>query len=122
MAASRLFVGGRPNNPMSYACVSCQLSFVARTALEFGPCNSSVGSASTPERPGLLREGPIPRMITSLDSVPVMMNPPSRMLSPVNTWARVERLVMLVAGGGGGGNGGISRVKFWFAVVPHVHT
>ena len=23
---------------------------------------------------------------------------------------------------GGGGNGGISSVKFWFAVVPHVHT
>ena len=49
----------------------------------------------------------MPRMRMSFNSVPVMMNPPSRMLSPVNTWARVEMLVMLVAGGGGGGNGGI---------------
>src|SRR6266446_10277917 len=111
MAASRLFVGrivgGRPKYRMSYSGLSCQLSFVARRALEFGPCNSSVGSASTPERLTLLREGPMPRMRMSLDSVPVMMNPPSRMLSPVNTCARVEMLVMLVAGGGSGGNGGI---------------
>src|SRR4030095_6767633 len=112
-------VGGRPNDWMSYACVSCQLSFVARRALEVGPCNSSVGSASIPEGPGLLREGPVPRMRTTLDSVPVMMNPPSRMLSPVNTWARVEMLVMLVAGWGSGGNDGIISVKFWFVGVPH---
>ena len=53
-----------------------------------------IGSTSRPGT-GVLpeaMEGPLASRMTRLSWLPVMMKPPMRMLSPVNTWARVEML------------------------------
>ena len=52
--------------------------------------NSSIGSASGLVTPPPEREGPIARSTTCLLSLPVMIMPPIKTLSPVPTFARVE--------------------------------
>src|SRR5688500_3339066 len=69
-----------------------------------GPRNSRVGSASTSlaGNPNCVREGPIPRIITCFEALPVMMNPPMPALSPRSTRRRVDRLTAWEAGVGEG--------------------
>ncbi len=52
----------------------------------------------TPTTPTFAMEGPTPRMMTRLDSFPVMMNPPIITPSPVSTLTRVEILSGCAAG------------------------
>src|SRR4051812_2002810 len=73
--------------------LSTQLSFASIRPL--GPCNSSVGLASLSANG---REVPIPRTITFFGSVPVIIKPPIRTLSPVSTRKRVEMLARVVTG------------------------
>src|SRR5471030_1905479 len=95
MADSRSLVGAIPVASIS-ACwlvpsenLTFQLSLMM-VVKPLGPCSASIGSASEPVTPV---EGPSPRTITSLGTLPVMMNPPMPALSvPVSTRSRVERL------------------------------
>lgn len=61
-----------------------------------GPCSSSVGSASAPGTPKFVNDGPMARMITLLLALPLTINPPISVLSPVRTRSRVEILRSLV--------------------------
>src|SRR5450432_4276635 len=95
MADSRSLVGGTPVAMISASWLvpsenlTFQLSLMM-VVKPLGPCSASIGSASEPVTPV---EGPSPRTITSLGTLPVMMNPPMPALSvPVSTRSRVERL------------------------------
>src|SRR5436190_1230454 len=52
----------------------------------------------TPWTPTLVIEGPMPRIMTRLDSLPVMMKPPIMTPSPTSTRTRVEILTGWAAG------------------------
>src|SRR5450432_1089476 len=102
MADSRSLVGGTPVAMISASWLvpsenlTFQLSLMM-VVKPLGPCSASIGSASEPVTPV---EGPSPRTITSLGTLPVMMNPPMPALSvPVSTRSRVERLVACAAPG-----------------------
>ena len=57
-----------------------------------------MGSLIAPWTPTLVIEGPIPRMMTRLDSFPVTMKPPIMTPSPDSTRTRVEILTGCAAG------------------------
>ena len=69
-----------------------------------GPCSSSIGSASALGTPKPVREGPMARISTCLETLPVTMKPPMPTLSPVSTRIRVERLTVWAGGVGVGVN------------------
>src|SRR6266550_7766186 len=78
-----------------------QLSLVATTTscpILSVVCNSSVGSANAPGTSNALRVGPRARNNTVMESLPAMMRPPIRTLSPVSTLRRVEVLVRVGVG------------------------
>src|SRR5436305_831307 len=71
--------------------VCCQLSLEAISAPE-PSCSSNVGSANASGTPYGVSSGPIARIITFFEFVPVTMKPPIITLSPVWTNARVLML------------------------------
>src|SRR5215210_1647185 len=95
MADSASLVGASPVAAIAACCVSFQLSLMT-VVNPAGPCSSITGSASTSVSPLWIKEGPIPRTITCLEALPVMMKPPMPTLSPTDTRMRVERLTACV--------------------------
>src|ERR1044072_1420825 len=71
--------------------LSLQLSFALRTP-PLAPRNSSTGSFKTSVSPACWSEGPRARMTTFFGALPVIINPPIIMLSPLCTRMRVEML------------------------------
>src|SRR4051812_21559710 len=67
---------------------SFQLSFLTMSA-PFEPCNSRTGSSSASLTPKTRSDGPMPRMTTAFEALPVMMDPAIMALSPVSTRKRV---------------------------------
>src|SRR4029450_2676652 len=70
---------------------SCQLSLLAMRVRE-ELYTLRTGSLSRPESPKPLRDGPSARSTRVLGSVPVMIKPPIRTLSPLETTPLLERL------------------------------
>src|SRR4029450_3420059 len=70
---------------------SCQLPLLAMRVRE-ELYTLRTGSASTPESPRPLSDGPSARSTTLLGPGPVTIKPPIRTLSPTETSPRVERL------------------------------
>ena len=68
-------------------------------------CNVSIGFASVPVTPADASDGPSARTSTLFGSLPVMMRPPIKTLSPVCTFARVETLTKVAGTGVGSGVG-----------------
>src|SRR5215212_6111194 len=95
MADSASLVGASPVAAIAACWVSFQLSLIT-VVNPAGPCSSITGSASTSVSPLWIKEGPIPRTITCLEALPVMMKPPMPTLSPTETRMRVERLTACV--------------------------
>src|SRR6266404_668157 len=92
IADSRSSVGARP---LASIWARSGESFQSSLPVMSAPlpaCNSRVGSAIRPGTglPPELIEGPFARSRTRFTSLPLTMNPPIRLLSPVSTRARVE--------------------------------
>jgi energy-coupling factor transporter ATP-binding protein EcfA2 len=77
------------------SCLFFQSSLT--TSVELPWCSSRIGSGKTEPTP--LSDGPIPRIITFLGAVPVMMKPAIRTFSPESTRIRVEILSNCNGGG-----------------------
>src|SRR5687767_8270975 len=101
MADSRKSCGGMPVASISGCWVSCQLSFTA-IGEPVGPKRRRSGSLTAFGTLNFVSEGPMPRMMTRLASLPVMMKPPIINPSPASTRRRVEILTGCVAGLGEG--------------------
>src|SRR2546423_6489099 len=92
MADSLGCCGARPLAKISAAFgLPGQLSLTLMSVPSL-PLNSKVGSWSGSATPKTAREGPIPRMIMRLASLPSIMKPAISTLSPASTRKRVEIL------------------------------
>ena len=92
IADSKSNPGARPMASKSAAQsgLSRQLSLLAISELS-EPLSCKIGSESAvPKKPADCNDGPIPRMATLLDELPVIMKPPMATFSPAPTCKRVE--------------------------------
>jgi hypothetical protein len=97
-ADSKSFVGATPLFSISVCWVSFQSLLLISTEPSAAR-NSRTGFASRSVRPNCSSDGPMARMITLFDALPVIMKPPINASSPVSTRRRVEILSNCVAPG-----------------------